>query len=72
MKQVSAESPPRQRPAPPESITSLRYRMSSGKDCSLCSTFGSRQIGVRDWPPLEMPSPVENAPIAPPIGSTSR
>jgi hypothetical protein len=34
--------------------------------------LGSLQIGVRAWPPVEMPSACEKAPIAPPIGSTSR
>jgi hypothetical protein len=72
MKQDSADSPPRNLPAPPESVISLRYRNSTGKLCSVCSTLGSLQIGVRAWPPVEMPSACEKAPIAPPIGSTRR
>src|SRR5258708_12220529 len=70
IKQDSAERPPRNFPAPPESITSLRYRNRSGKVCSVCSTLGSLQMGVLDSPPVEIPSPVEKAPIAPPTGST--
>src|SRR5881397_1145922 len=70
MKQDSADSPPRNFPAPPESITSLRYRKRSGKVCSVCSTLGSLQMGVLDCPPVEMPSAPANAPIAPPMGST--
>src|SRR5256885_13163942 len=72
MKQDSALSPPLNFPAPPESAISLRYKNKTGNDCSVCSTFGSLQIGVRAWPPVEMPSACENAPIAPPIGSTKR
>src|SRR4026209_1486406 len=72
MKQDSADSPPRHLPAPPESTISFRYKNKTGKLCSVCSTFGSLQIGVRAWPPVEMPSACENAPIAPPIGPTSR
>src|SRR5689334_5280814 len=72
MKQDSADSPPRYLPAPPESHISFLYKNNTGKLCSVCSTFGSLQIGVRAWPPVEMPSACENAPIAPPIGSTSR
>src|SRR6266513_2752917 len=71
MKQDSADRPPRYFPAPPESVISFLYRNKTGKLCSVCSTFGSLQIGVRAWPPVEMPSACENAPIAPPIGSTS-
>jgi hypothetical protein len=72
MKQDSAESPPRHFPAPPESVISFLYKNNTGKLCSVCSTLGSLQIGVRAWPPVEMPSACEKAPIAPPIGSTSR
>jgi hypothetical protein len=72
MKQDSAESPPRHFPAPPESQISFRYRNRTGKLCSVCYTFGSLQMGVRAWPQVEMPSAWEKAPIAPPIGSTSR
>jgi hypothetical protein len=71
-KHDSADSPPRNFPAPPESQISFLYKNKTGKLCSVCSTFGSLQIGVRAWPPVEMPSACENAPIAPPIGSTSR
>src|SRR3972149_9459497 len=72
MKHDSAESPPRHLPAPPESVISFLYRNSTGKLCSVCSTLGSLQIGVLDCPPAERPSAWEKAPIAPPIGSTSR
>src|SRR2546430_16231302 len=72
MKQDSADRPPRYLPAPPESVISFLYKNKTGKLCSVCSTFGSLQIGVRALPPVEMPSACENAPIAPPIGSTSR
>ena len=70
MKQLSADIPPRNRPAPPESGSSLRYRNSTGKLCSVCSTLGSWQMGVRTCPPVLMPSACAKAPIAPPIGST--
>src|SRR4030095_1471661 len=72
MKQDSADRPPRHFPAPPESHIFFLYKNNTGKRCSVCSTFGSLQIGVRAWPPVEMPSACENAPIAPPIGSTRR
>ena len=72
MKQDSADNPPRNFPAPPESVSSLRYKNKMGKFCSVCSTFGSWQIGVLDCPPVLIPSAEEKAPIAPPIGSIKR
>src|SRR5882672_6834242 len=47
MKQDSADRPPRYLPAPPESVISFLYKNKTGKLCSVCSTFGSLQIGVR-------------------------
>src|SRR2546429_9572811 len=72
MKQDSADRPPRYLPAPPESVISFLYKNRTGKLCSVCSTFGSLQIGVRACPPVEMPLACENALIGPPIGSSFR
>src|SRR4051812_49530123 len=47
MKQDSALNPPLNLPAPPESTISFLYKNKTGNDCSVCSTFGSLQMGVR-------------------------
>jgi hypothetical protein len=72
MNAVMAELPPRNLPAPPESVFSRRYSVRMGKLCSLCSTLPMRQMGLRTWPPVAMPSRKEKAPMAPTMGSSRR